>query len=94
LDHPSFFHPFGLTRVFAGFLPDGGPSSLSLSADNVFALVGEFYFSLTAGTPQNNTFALSSTVDKSGNSSHTNGNKSRPKTKNDLRPCKQSEAML
>jgi hypothetical protein len=75
LDQPSFFHSFGLTRVFAGFLPDGGPSSLSLSADNVFALPGDPDLSLNHGTPQNNTLALSSTVDRSGNLSHTNGNK-------------------
>ena len=94
MDHPSFFHSFCSTRDAGGSLPDSEPSSLSGSAGTVSALPGELCTSLNGDTAQNNKPGLSSTVGIHRNSSHTNGNKPRPKTKMASDPCKPSEAMI
>ena len=94
MDHPSFFHSFCSTRDAGGSQPDSEPSSLWGSAGNAFALPGELCASLNGDTPLNNRPGLSSTVGIHRNSSHTNGNKPRPKTKMASDPCKPSEAMI
>jgi hypothetical protein len=94
MDHPSFFHSFCSTRDAGGSLPDSEPSSLSGSAGNVSALPGELDLSLSDGTARNNKLGPSSTVGIHRNSSHTNGNKPRPKTKMASDLCKPSEAMI
>ena len=94
IDHPSFFHSLCSTRDDGGFLPDGEPSSLSRSVGTVFVLPGELGSFLSDGTPQNNKPGPSSTVGIHRNSSRTNGNKLRPKTKMASDSCKPSEAMI
>jgi len=94
MDHPSFFHSFCSTRDDGGSLPDSEPSSLSGSSGIASALPGEPAVSLNGDTPQSNKLVPSSTVGIHRNSSHTNGNKPRPKTTMASDPCKPSEAMI
>ena len=94
MDHPSFFHSLCSNRGGGDSLTGDEPSSLSGFAGNVFVLPCEPGAFLNVDTPQNNRPAFSSIADIRKNSPHTNGNKPRPKTKNGLRPCEQSEAMI
>ena len=94
IDHPSFFHSLCSNRGDGGSPLAGEPSSLLGFAGNVVELPGELGVFLNAGIPRSNRPALSSIADRHRNSSHTNGKTPRPKTKNGLRPCEQSEAMI